>query len=122
MTPALGFAQVVVDCQDAAKLAAFYAELLGRPIGKGTNEFFAVIPGSTEPPFPQLMFLQVPEPRTGKNRLHIDLVTDDKEAAIARAVELGATRLGDFDEYGAVWSTLSDPEGNVFDIGEHVSP
>ncbi len=121
MTSTLRFAQVVVDCENAAKLAGFYSELLGRPIGEGTNEFFAVIPGSADPPFPNLMFLQVPEPRNGKNRLHFDLVTDDKEEAIARAIELGASRLGDFDEYGAVWSTLTDPEGNVFDIGGHVS-
>lgn len=121
MTSTLRFAQVVVDCENAAKLAGFYSELLGRPIGEGTNEFFAVIPGSADAPFPNLMFLQVPEPRNGKNRLHFDLVTDDKEEAIARAIELGASRLGDFDEYGAVWSTLTDPEGNVFDIGGHVS-
>ena len=121
MTSTLRFAQVVVDCENAAKLAGFYSELLGRPIGEGTNEFLAVIPGSPDPPFPNLMFLQVPEPRNGKNRLHFDLVTDDKEEAIARAIELGASRLGDFDEYGAVWSTLTDPEGNVFDIGGHVS-
>ena len=92
MTSTLRFAQVVVDCENAAKLAGFYSELLGRPIGEGTNEFFAVIPGSADPPFPNLMFLQVPEPRNGKNRLHFDLVTDDKEEAIARAIELGASR------------------------------
>ena len=63
MTSTLRFAQVVVDCENAAKLAGFYSELLGRPIGEGTNEFLAIIPGSPDPPFPNLMFLQVPEPR-----------------------------------------------------------
>ena len=34
-----------------------------------------------------------------------------------RAIELGARKVGDFDEYGTRWTTLADPESNVFDIG-----
>ena len=119
MTAALRFAQVVVDCEHASRLGGFYAELLDRPLAEDPNEYFAFIPASTDPPFPGLMFLQVPEPRAGKNRLHIDLTTEDKDAAVARAIALGATHLGDFDEYGAVWTTLADPEGNMFDIAIH---
>jgi len=122
MAPSIAFAQVVVDCRQASSLGGFYAALLDRPLVEESNDFFAFIPPGTDPPFPGLMFLQVPEPRSGKNRVHIDLVTDDKETAVARPVELGATSLGDFDEYGAVWPTLTDPEGNVFDIAAGPDP
>jgi uncharacterized glyoxalase superfamily protein PhnB len=63
------------------------------------------------------MFLAVPEPRHGKNRVHLDLVADDLAAEVARAVSLGATKVADFHDYGATWTTLTDPEGNIFDIG-----
>jgi hypothetical protein len=63
------------------------------------------------------MFVAVPEPRQGKNRLHVDLTSGDLSAAVDRAVSLGATKVGEFSEYGAIWTTLADPEGNVFDIG-----
>jgi hypothetical protein len=122
MASPIGFAQVVVDCRQARSLGGFYAALLDRPLVDDANDFFAFIPPGADPPFPGLMFLQVPEPRSGKNRVHIDLVTDDKDAAVARAIELGATSLGDFDEYGAVWTTLTDPEGNVFDIAARPDP
>ena len=120
MTAAIGFAQVVVDCEQASRLGSFYAELLARPLADGASDFFAFLPASSD--FPGLMFLQVPEPRAGKNRVHVDLVTDDKDSAVARAVSLGATHLGDFDEYGAIWTTLTDPEGNVFDIALRPDP
>jgi len=76
-----------------------------------------MIPASEDGAFPALMFLAVPEPRQGKNRLHLDLVADDLAAEVERAVTLGATKVADFDEYGATWTTLTDPEGNIFDIG-----
>ena len=63
------------------------------------------------------MFLAVPEPRQGKNRVHLDLVSTDRQAAVERALGLGATKVGEFDEYGTQWTTLADPEGNVFDVG-----
>jgi predicted enzyme related to lactoylglutathione lyase len=122
MNPKLRFGQIVVDCQHSARLGGFYADLLARPLQEGQNEFFAFIPPTSDPPFPGLMFLQVPEARTGKNRVHIDLVADDRDAAVARAVELGGTHQGDFDEYGTVWTTLTDPEGNLFDIAEQSAP
>ena len=63
------------------------------------------------------MLLAVPEPRNGKNRMHLDLTADNLPAEVERAVSLGATKVADFNEYGATWTTLTDPEGNIFDIG-----
>jgi hypothetical protein len=117
VTTPLTLGQIVVDSADAAALAGFWSRLLDRPVLEGANQFFAVIPAAEDGNFPALMFLAVPEPRQGKNRLHLDLVSADRTAAVARAVQLGARKVGDFDEYGTQWTTLADPEGNVFDIG-----
>lgn len=118
----IGFGQVVIDSQRADEIAAFWSALLDRPVNGGANEFFALIPASEDRTFPALMFLRVPEPRQGKNRLHLDLVATDLPAAVERAVALGATKIAEFDEYGTRWTTLTDPEGNVFDIGVRHSP
>ena len=47
----------------------------------------------------------------------LDFFATDPAPHVQRALELGATHAGEFDEYGTQWTTLSDPEGNVFDIG-----
>jgi predicted enzyme related to lactoylglutathione lyase len=116
MTTDLGFGQIVFDCVRADHLAAFWSALLDLPVRAGANPYFAVMERSTG--FPSLMFIAVPEPRQGKNRLHLDLTSDDLPAAIERAVSLGASKVGDFNEYGTTWTTLADPEGNVFDIAQ----
>ena len=113
----VGFGQVVIDALRADDIAGFWSALLERPVKDGAKQFFAMIPASTDGTFPALMFLAVPEPRHGKNRVHLDLVADDLAAEVERAVTLGATKVADFNEYGATWTTLTDPEGNIFDIG-----
>jgi hypothetical protein len=117
MSTRLRTAHIVFDCADAAQLAAFWSQLLDRPVDEGASQFFATVGGQgPEPMSPAYMFLQVPEERAGKNRLHVDLVGPDLPAQVQRAVALGASHVGDFDEYGTVWATLADPEGNLFDI------
>ena len=116
-TTTLSLGQIVIDSADAATLADFWSRLLERPLVDGANQFFAVVPPAEDGSFPALMFLAVPEPRQGKNRLHLDLVSADRSAAVERATQLGARKVGEFDEYGTQWTTLADPEGNVFDIG-----
>jgi predicted enzyme related to lactoylglutathione lyase len=113
----LGFGQVVIDSQRADDIAAFWSGLLERPVIDGANQFFAMIPASEDRSFPALMFLAVPEPRQGKNRVHLDLVATDIQAEVERAISLGATKVAEFDEYGTRWTTMTDPEGNVFDVG-----
>jgi hypothetical protein len=117
MTATLRLGQIVIDAADAAGIAGFWSQLLDRPLADGANQYFAVLPPAPDGSVPALMFLAVPEPRTGKNRLHLDLVSSDQPVEVERAVSLGATRIGDFEEYGTRWTTLADPDGNVFDIG-----
>lgn len=112
----LAIAHVTVDCTDAAALATFYAALLELPVDPDPTPFFATV-GRSAGAQPVLMFIQVPDRTPGKNSIHLDLHTADLPGAVARAVGLGAKQVADFAEYGAVWTTLSDPEGNLFDIG-----
>jgi len=113
----LALANVTVDCAHASDLAGFYAALLRRPVDAGASEFFATV-GREAGARPVLMFIKVPHRTPGKNSVHLDLHTRDREAEVARAVGLGAKHVADFAEYGAVWTTLADPEGNLFDIGD----
>jgi predicted enzyme related to lactoylglutathione lyase len=65
----------------------------------------------------RLLFIQVPDAKVVKNRLHLDLspVTLTREQEVERLVGLGATQVGDFRRPdGGGWITLTDPEGNEF--------
>ncbi|WP_420855842.1 VOC family protein [Thermoactinospora rubra] len=59
---------------------------------------------------PRLWFQRVPEAKTVKNRVHLDLRSDDLEAEVRRLVELGARELARHED----WVVLADPEGNEF--------
>lgn len=116
MSPSFALGQVVVDCIDAEKLASFWSQLLDLPVADGASQFWAMIPAPADRSLPPLMFLQVEAPTPGKNKWHLDLFAADPAAAIQRAVELGAAKKGDYNEYDTVWTTLADPEGNLFDV------
>lgn len=109
---------LAIDCNDLDAMVRFWSELLSLEVLK-RDEDDALI-GASEDARPRLYFQQVPEPRTGKNRLHIDLdVGDDElEPSIVRAEGLGARRVESFlEEDGHGWWVLEDPEGNLFCIG-----
>ncbi len=99
------------DCTDAAALASFWAAVLDQPIDDGASPEYALVTGT-----PGWMFLQVPEPKTAKNRMHADLTTNDLAGELVRLKDLGATHLADHTEAGTTWATLADPEGNEFDV------
>jgi catechol-2,3-dioxygenase len=108
---------VVIDTRNAAQLAAFWSQVLERPVDDGATEYFATVGGSGDEPLrPRFMFIQVPEERVVKNRVHPDFHTADLAAEVDRLVAIGAVKVGEFDEYGTHWVTLADPEGNVFDV------
>ena len=109
------------DCVDAARLAGFWAEVLGREVDEGADEKFAGI-GFADPAAHSLHFLfeQVPEGKTAKNRVHPDLLVEDLAAEVHRLLGLGATRLAELEIGGYRWVTLADPEGNEFDVVQPV--
>jgi hypothetical protein len=122
----LSIGQLVFDCADAEKLAGFWSQVLDRPVDPGANPFFATVGvarsegGDPSARSLGLMFLQVPEAKQVKNRLHLDLTGLDWQGEVARVIELGAVQIGEHQEYGTHWVTLLDPEGNEFDLGAGV--
>lgn len=103
--------QVVVDAHDPARLARFWAALLGgEPIHRELGWSHVEPPGVV-----RMSFQPVPEVKVIKNRLHLDLEVDDIGTATAEAVALGATRAGDLvtDEQGS-FQVMRDLEGNEF--------
>ena len=111
----LRLANVTFDCDDPRVVGAFWSAALDRPVDPDPTEYFASI-GMTADDGPAWSFIRVPEPRTVKNRVHVDLVADDREKEIARLLALGATRHADHTEHGHTWTVLSDPESNDFCI------
>ncbi|MFC0436423.1 VOC family protein [Kutzneria buriramensis] len=105
-----------VDCADAAKLARFWAEALGRTVSPEPTAEFAAIAAGEATQGPPLAFHRVPEAKTVKNRLHLDLISGDFAAETERLLSLGATWVADVERGGARWTTLRDPEGNEFDL------
>jgi predicted enzyme related to lactoylglutathione lyase len=105
---------ITIDCADPATVASFWSAVLDRPVDAGGNEWMCSIGMKDPGAAPRWLFLKVPEPKTAKNRMHVDLTTDDREKEVQRLVELGAARIADKQEYGLVWTVLTDPEGNEF--------
>jgi predicted enzyme related to lactoylglutathione lyase len=102
-------AAITFDCADAEKLASFWSAVLDRPIADDPSPESAYLQGA-----PMWGFIRVPEPKTAKNRMHVDLGTADLAAEVDRIIGLGAKRVADVEEGGFRWTTLADPEGNEF--------
>ena len=105
-----------IDCADPSTLAAFWSEVLGRPVIPGADTENAAIDATNPTSGPRLAFHKVPEPKTVKNRLHLDLRADQFEAESKRLIGLGATPIRDVEQPTARWTTFADPEGNEFDL------
>jgi catechol 2,3-dioxygenase-like lactoylglutathione lyase family enzyme len=105
-----------IDCADATKLAQFWADVLGREVNPRPTAEFAAIDATDPTHGPPLAFHQVPEPKSLKNRLHLDLISSEFAAETDRLLSLGATRVIDVEQGGAHWTTFCDPEGNEFDL------
>ena len=133
--------QVTIDSTEPHGLADWWAEALGWQVEKQDEAFIrrmvdsgaaseddtmrhrdqlvwkvgaAII--SPDPGRPRVLFQAVPEPKTVKNRLHLDVRVgvDRREAEVARLIGLGATELWRASQGPFDWVTLADPEGNEF--------
>jgi predicted enzyme related to lactoylglutathione lyase len=107
---------LLIDTSDPELLAGFYEDLLGfvRTFEDEGEVMIAAPDGSGFP----LLFVEVDDAKAGKNRLHLDLRPDDQRAAVARALELGATPtdVGQDADPDVTWVVLADPDGNEFCI------
>lgn len=128
--------QITVDAAQPRTLGAFWCEVLGyveQPPPPGFDNWddaldqmgidrsdpdraFAIVPPDTDGP--RIFFLKVPEPKTTKNRWHLDVGVgpDVMHKRAGELVELGATIVAEFDEPEGHWITMLDPEGNEFCI------
>ena len=107
---------IAFDCADVFRVANFWSALLGRPLDAGSSEVFASIGGADgERAEPAWYFNKVPEPKRGKNRVHVDLTTPDS-SAVDEMLALGATVVGEHEVPGRShrWTVMQDPEGNEF--------
>ena len=133
--------QVTVDCAEPHVLADWWAETLGWQVQPQDEAFIRrmVESGaaaeadtiehhgalvwkagaglrSPDPGRPRVLFQAVPEAKTGKNRVHLDIRVgaDRREAEVARLIGLGATELWRAAQGPYEWVTLADPQGNEF--------
>jgi hypothetical protein len=133
--------QIAVDCARPHELADWWAEALGWEVEPQDESFIqrmvagghaseeqtvrhrgalvwksATALRSPDPGRPRMLFQAVPEAKTVKNRLHLDVHVgaDQREAEVARLVGLGATELWRESQGPYSWVTLADPEGNEF--------
>ncbi|MDT7539810.1 MAG: hypothetical protein QOI82_3395 [Actinomycetota bacterium] len=134
--------QIAIDCADPGALAPFWAAALPgyeiQPPPPGFDSWEAFLEAQSVPKEewnsrsaivgdgPRLFFQRVPEPKTVKNRVHLDLHAGggpsvpleeqraNVRAAVERLQELGATLVEEREEMGVVWAVMTDPEGNEF--------
>lgn len=135
--------QIAVDCADPHQLVRFWATATGSEVEDHHDQVEQMIAAGfadetetvlvdgrrawataaacrrADGAIPRLLFQQVPEPKSSKNRWHIDLHVgaDRRDAEVERLTELGATHLWDGQQGPHSWVTLADPEGNEFCIG-----
>ena len=105
---------IMIDCHDPGAMMEFGSQIVGVEIEHEWPGYIFTtrMPGN----YIRLAFQKVPEDKTVKNRLHLDLSHEDPEAFIARVKSLGGSRLEDHEVSGMAWTILADPEGNEFCI------
>jgi hypothetical protein len=114
--------EISVDCRDPKLLAEFWRQVLGYEVTDDSEGLVEIAPRITDvqahgrrPAAPTILFAPVPEQKTVKNRLHIDVnplgVTQEEE--VERLIGLGASRI-DIGQGDVSWVVMADPEGNEF--------
>lgn len=106
-----------IDSKTPSETAQFWAEALGwRIVGDDGDEVALQPPAGSAGAgiLPDILFLRVPEAKSIKNRLHLDLRPDDQTAEVARLEALGARRVDVGQGTEVTWVVMADPEGNEF--------
>lgn len=108
--------EIVFDCADPKRVATFWSQVLDWPLQEDERGFcWLSSTGEGSAPPPLLVFLPVPEPKTVKNRVHIDVNPSgaDQEEELQRLLALGARHV-DIGQGEVPWVVLADVEGNEF--------
>jgi hypothetical protein len=121
--------EIVIDCHDPRRLADFWCQVLDyKIVDEGEDEVEINDHRITREEFlagpvpPSLLFERVPEGKTVKNRLHLDVspIDVDQQAEVERLIGLGARHV-DIGQGEQSWVVLADPEGNEFCVLRTVS-
>ena len=125
------FTELIVDCHDPEALASFWCAALDLTVldrSHGTVEIGSWVPTAEavrarQMP-PTMMFIPVPEGKTVKNRLHVDLSPIDRSTAdeVARLRGLGAVTVDVGQGADVGWQVMADPEGNEFCVLRTLAP
>ena len=115
MSGAIGTARwIVIDSIDPDPLVAFWSALLGVERAGTFGEDYVMLT-NRDGTVPPIAFQRVPERKTVKNRVHLDVKVGDVAEATRRVEDIGGTRVGEVrDMDGFRWQVMADPEGNEF--------
>jgi hypothetical protein len=124
--------EVIIDCRDLGRVTGFWCAVLGYERANGGDGWVAIRPAGPKPSAeelvaaaqpPALAFVQVPEDKVTKNRVHIDVTPADRsqEDEVDRLVSLGACRV-DIGQGTTPWVVMADPEGNEFCVMPAIDP
>jgi hypothetical protein len=108
---ALEWEQTIIDALDPEALGLWWRDALGWVVVNDDPDEFEIRPSADR--LPGLLFAAVSDPKTTKNRLHLDFRPDDRDVEVERLVALGARRV-DVGQGEPSWVVLADPEGNEF--------
>jgi hypothetical protein len=132
------FSEIVVDCEQPRRLAEFWCAVLGYRVLDEEEGAIEIGPPDVsteddwaewrarlrrEPTPPTIVFIVVPEGKTVKNRLHIDVspIDTSQPEEVERLLALGATK-ADVGQGDVSWTVLRDPEGNEFCVLRSLAP
>ncbi|MEU7905472.1 VOC family protein [Actinoplanes sp. NPDC049118] len=109
---------ITIDAHDPFALATFWAEVTGYAVDEESEkDDDEVLIAATEPAAPGILFIRVPDEKSVKNRVHLDIqpATGTRDEAVDRLLAAGATVYEDHRKPGGLgWVTMRDPEGNEF--------
>ena len=108
---------VVIDCNDFETMSRFWQEALGYVPREAPDDGWVVLCDPSGPNV-NVSLNRVREPRVARNRLHLDLYTEDQAAEVERLLALGATRHPRTASPDEDFTVLADPEGNLFCVVE----
>lgn len=104
---------ITIDTANPQKLAAWWSQALGIAVA---NDYGAVVQLGSSTDLPLFQFQKIEDVPSQRNRVHADIKTSDLEGDTARLVELGATVVQKFDLPQIRYTTLTDLDGNKFDL------
>jgi len=107
--------EIIVDSNDPKQLATFWGNVLGWPVVEDPRGLCWISATGDYTARPMIVFVPVPEPKSAKNRVHIDVNPSgtDQAGELERLLALGARKV-DIGQGDVPWIVLADPEGNEF--------